>query len=115
MRRLDGKVALITGADSGIGRAVATLFAREGADIAISYLCEHDDAKKTKEIIEAEGRKAVVIAGDIGSKDFCDQVVKQTVDELGTPQSHGCVRQERDDAIALWEFAPIGTEVEVTA
>ena len=81
--RLKDKVALITGADSGIGRAVAALYAREGADIAILYLCEHDDAQKTKEIVEAEGRKAIVIAGDIGSKDFCDQAVKQTVDELG--------------------------------
>ena len=54
--RLQGKVALITGADSGIGRAVAALFAREGADIAILYLCEHDDAARTKEIVEAEGR-----------------------------------------------------------
>ena len=81
--RLKGKVALITGADSGIGRAVAALYAREGADIAILYLCEHDDAQKTKEIVEAEGRKAIVIAGDIGSKDFCEKAVKQTVDELG--------------------------------
>jgi hypothetical protein len=55
--RLKDKVALITGADSGIGRAVAALFAREGADIAILYLCEHDDAQKTKEIVEEEGRK----------------------------------------------------------
>ena len=81
--RLKGKVALITGADSGIGRAVAALYAREGADIAILYLCEHDDAQKTKEIVEAEGSKAVTIAGDIGSKDFCDKAVKQVVDELG--------------------------------
>ena len=57
--RLDGKVALITGADSGIGRAVAALFAREGADIAILYLCEHDDAQKTKQIVESEGRRAI--------------------------------------------------------
>jgi NAD(P)-dependent dehydrogenase (short-subunit alcohol dehydrogenase family) len=81
--RLDGKVALITGADSGIGRATAALFAREGADIAILYLCEHDDAKKTKEIVEQEGRRAITIAGDLGSKDFCEQAVKQTVDQLG--------------------------------
>jgi NAD(P)-dependent dehydrogenase (short-subunit alcohol dehydrogenase family) len=81
--RLKGKVALITGADSGIGRAVAALFAREGADIAIAYLCEHEDAAKTKAIVEAEGRRAIVIAGDIGSKEFCEKVVKQTVDELG--------------------------------
>jgi NAD(P)-dependent dehydrogenase (short-subunit alcohol dehydrogenase family) len=81
--RLKGKVALITGADSGIGRAVAALFAREGADIAISYLCEHDDAKKTKEIVEAEGRKAILIAGDLGDKKFCEDAVRRTVDELG--------------------------------
>ena len=81
--RLKGKVALITGADSGIGRAVAALYAREGADIAILYLCEHDDAAKTKEIVENEGRRAITIAGDIGSKEFCEQAVKRTVDELG--------------------------------
>ena len=81
--RLKDKVALITGADSGIGRAVAALFAREGADIAILYLCEHDDAQKTKEIVEKEGRKAIVIAGDVGDKDFCGRAVKQTVSELG--------------------------------
>ena len=81
--RLKDKVALITGADSGIGRAVAALFAREGADVAILYLCEHDDAKKTKEIVEKEGRKAILIAGDVGDKSFCDRAVKQTVDELG--------------------------------
>ena len=81
--RLKGKVALITGADSGIGRGVAALFAREGADVAIVYLCEHDDAAKTKEIVEKEGRRAITIAGDIGDKKFCEQAVKQTVDELG--------------------------------
>ena len=81
--RLNGKVALITGADSGIGRAVAALFAREGADIAILYLCEHEDAHKTRKIVEKEGRKAIVIAGDIGDKAFCDQAVEQTVRELG--------------------------------
>ena len=82
--RLKDKVALITGADSGIGRAVAALYAREGADIAILYLCEHDDAAKTKEIVEKEGRRAITIAGDIGSKDFCLAAVKRTVDELGS-------------------------------
>ena len=81
--RLKDKVALITGADSGIGRAVAVLFAREGADIAIVYLCEHDDAAKTKAIVEKEGRKAVTIAGDIGSKDFCEKAVRQAIDQLG--------------------------------
>ena len=81
--RLKGKVALITGADSGIGRATAALFAREGADVAIVYLCEHDDAAKTKQIVEKEGRKAITIAGDLGDKDFCEKAVKQTVDGLG--------------------------------
>ena len=81
--RLKDKVAIITGADSGIGRAVAALFAREGADVAIVYLCEHDDAAKTKEIVEREGRKAITIAGDLGDKKFCEKVVEQTVRELG--------------------------------
>ncbi|MEA3038473.1 MAG: hypothetical protein QOE79_986, partial [Sphingomonadales bacterium] len=81
--RLQGKVALITGADSGIGRAVAALFAREGADVAILYLCEHDDARKTKAIVEREGRRAIAIAGDIGDKAFCEQAVKETVERLG--------------------------------
>src|SRR3954464_681452 len=81
--RLRGKVALITGADSGIGRAVAALFAREGADIAILYLCEHDDAAKTREIVEKEGRRAITIAGDIGDRQFCERAVQQTVDQLG--------------------------------
>ncbi|HEV2867029.1 MAG TPA: SDR family NAD(P)-dependent oxidoreductase, partial [Allosphingosinicella sp.] len=81
--RLKDKVALITGADSGIGRAVAALFAREGADVAILYLCEHDDAAKTKEIVEAEGRRAVTIAGDVGDKDFCARAVRETVETLG--------------------------------
>ncbi len=81
--RLKGKVALVTGADSGIGRAVAALFAREGADVAILYLCEHDDAKKTQAIVEKEGRKAITIAGDIGDKHFCERAVAQTVQQLG--------------------------------
>src|SRR3954454_8830784 len=81
--RLEGKVALITGADSGIGRAVAALYAREGADVAIAYLCEHDDAAMTKEIVEKEGRRAITIAGDLGDKQFCERLVRQTVDQLG--------------------------------
>jgi len=81
--RLAGKVALVTGADSGIGRAVAAQFAREGADVAILYLCEHDDAAKTREIVEAEGRRAVTIAGDLGDKDFCDRAVAEVKAALG--------------------------------
>ncbi len=81
--RLAGKVALVTGADSGIGRAIAALFAREGADIAILYLCEHDDAAETKRIVEAEGRRAFTIAGDLGDKAFCDRAVAAAIDALG--------------------------------
>jgi NAD(P)-dependent dehydrogenase (short-subunit alcohol dehydrogenase family) len=81
--RLKDKVAIVTGGDSGIGRAVAALFAREGADVAIVYLCEHEDAAKSKEIVEEEGRRAITIAGDIGSKEFCDDAVKRTVDAFG--------------------------------
>ena len=81
--KLKGKVALITGADSGIGRAVAIAFAKEGADVAILYLNEHDDAKETKKLVEAQGRRAVTIAGDIGDETFCQQAVQQTVDEFG--------------------------------
>jgi NAD(P)-dependent dehydrogenase (short-subunit alcohol dehydrogenase family) len=81
--RLTGKVAFITGADSGIGRAVAALYAREGADVAIVYLCEHDDAAKTRAIVEKAGRRAITIAGDLGDKDFCDAAIEQTVRELG--------------------------------
>ena len=81
--RLQGKIALITGADSGIGRAVAALYAREGADIAIVYLCEHDDAAKTREIVEREGRRAIAIPGDIGEKEFCERALAETVRRLG--------------------------------
>jgi len=81
--RLDGKVALITGADSGIGRAVAALFAREGADIAISYLCEHDDAEKTRQIVEKEGRRALLLPGDLGEREICERIVAETVQKLG--------------------------------
>src|SRR5438477_11335893 len=81
--RLKDKVALITGGDSGIGRAVAALFAREGADVAIVYLCEHDDAAQSKQIVEQESRRAITIAGDIGDKQFCERAVKEVVDRLG--------------------------------
>jgi NAD(P)-dependent dehydrogenase (short-subunit alcohol dehydrogenase family) len=81
--RLKGKVALITGGDSGIGRAVARAFAREGADVAISYLNEHQDAADTKKLIEEEGRRCITIPGDIGSEDFCKEIVDRTVRELG--------------------------------
>ncbi|MFZ3482811.1 glucose 1-dehydrogenase [Sphingomonas sp. 3-13AW] len=81
--RLKDKVAIVTGADSGIGRAVAALYAREGADVAIVYLCEHDDAEKTAEIVRGEGRRALTIAGDIGEKAFCEQAVAKVIAEFG--------------------------------
>lgn len=83
-RKLENKVALITGGDSGIGRAVAILFAREGADIAISYLSEQQDAETTKAGVEAEGRRCMLIAGDVASQAYCDKAVARTVKELGS-------------------------------
>ncbi|MDW6023572.1 SDR family oxidoreductase [Mesorhizobium sp. BAC0120] len=82
-KKLDGKVALITGADSGIGRAVAVLFAREGADVAIAYLSEHDDAETTKALVEKEGRRAILLAGDVTDRDHCRAVVVETIGKLG--------------------------------
>ena len=82
--KLEGKVALITGGDSGIGRAVAVLFAREGADVAIVYLQEEQvDAQETRRAVEAEGRKALLLPGDVTQYDFCERAVEQTVRELG--------------------------------
>lgn len=82
--KLAGRVALITGGDSGIGRAVAVAFAREGADVAIVYLNEHDDARATKEMVEAVGRKCLTFAGDIGRETFCRRVVKSVAKRLGS-------------------------------
>ncbi|MCU0532611.1 MAG: SDR family oxidoreductase [Hydrococcus sp. Prado102] len=81
--KLKEKVALITGGDSGIGRAVAIAYAKEGADVAIVYLNEHEDADKTKQMVEQNGRRCITIAGDIGDEQFCQQVVEKTVDQLG--------------------------------
>ena len=81
--KLEGKVALITGGDSGIGRSVAILFAREGADVAIVFLNEMDDAKETQRLVKAEGRKCVLIPGDLGYERFCRDAVERTVKELG--------------------------------
>jgi NAD(P)-dependent dehydrogenase (short-subunit alcohol dehydrogenase family) len=81
--KLTGKKALITGGDSGIGRAVAIAYAREGADILIAYLDEDDDAQEVKALIEKEGRKAVLVAGDLRSPEHCRSVVKRAVEELG--------------------------------
>jgi NAD(P)-dependent dehydrogenase (short-subunit alcohol dehydrogenase family) len=81
--RLEGKVALITGGDSGIGRAVAVAFAQEGADVAIGYLNEHVDATETQGMVEATGRRCVLISGDVGEEAFCQRAVDQTVEEFG--------------------------------
>jgi NAD(P)-dependent dehydrogenase (short-subunit alcohol dehydrogenase family) len=81
--KLAGKVALITGADSGIGRAVAVLFAREGADVAVAYLNEHGDAKETRRAVEKEGRRCILLPGDVANPKYCRQAVAKTVKQLG--------------------------------
>ncbi len=81
--KLEDKVALVTGGDSGIGRAVAVHYAREGADVAIVYLNEHEDAEETKRQVEQEGKRCLVIPGDVGDESFCQGAVEQTVSELG--------------------------------
>jgi len=81
--KLQGKTAIITGGDSGIGRSVAVLFAREGADVTIAYLNEHSDAEETKRLVEDEGQKCLAIAGDIGDEQICQQAVQQTIDTFG--------------------------------
>lgn len=81
--KLKGKVALITGGDSGIGQAVAVAFAREGADVAIVYLDEHNDARQTIRLVEAENKRCIAIAGDIAEEAFCQSAVEQTVKEFG--------------------------------
>lgn len=82
-KKLSGKVALITGGDSGIGKATALLFAEEGADIAISYLNENDDAEETKSEVEKFGRKCILIPGDLGKENNCKKAVEATVKKLG--------------------------------
>ncbi|MEH7383529.1 SDR family oxidoreductase [Bacillus sp. JJ1533] len=81
--KLQNKVAIITGGDSGIGKAVAIHFAKEGANVVIVYLNEHEDAKETKRQVEEEGQKCLLLSGDIGSEDFCKEIVKRTVDTFG--------------------------------
>ncbi len=81
--RLRDKVAVITGGDSGIGRAVAVAMAREGADIAILYLEEHKDAEETARLVEDEGTSAIKIAGDVGNEEFCRKAIEQVLDEFG--------------------------------
>jgi NAD(P)-dependent dehydrogenase (short-subunit alcohol dehydrogenase family) len=81
--KLEGMAALITGGDSGIGRAVAVLYAREGADVAVAYLSSHEDAEETKRCVEKEGQRCILIAGDVKDPAFCKQAVEQVVREFG--------------------------------
>lgn len=81
--KLHGKVAIITGGDSGIGRAIAIAFAKEGAHVCISYLNEHEDAEETKRQVEQEGRKALLIPGDVGDPRICKEIVRRTAEDLG--------------------------------
>ena len=81
--RLAGLATIVTGADSGIGKAVAIAFAREGADVVVAYLDSHDDAKVTLDLVEAEGRRAISVPGDLRDEDHCRRIIEQTRDELG--------------------------------
>lgn len=81
--KLAGKVALITGADSGIGQAVAILFAKEGADVVVSYLCEHDDAKITQQHIESYQRRCLLVAGDLSDEKNCQALIDKTLAQFG--------------------------------
>lgn len=81
--KLANKVAIITGGDSGIGKAVAIHYAKEGANVVIVYLNEHEDAKETKRQVEEEGKKCLLLSGDIGNEEFCKEIVKKTIDTFG--------------------------------
>jgi hypothetical protein len=81
--KLAGKTAVITGGDSGIGRAVAILFAREGADLTVVYYNEHEDARETERLVKGEGGQCLLMAGDAGESEFCDRVIKDTIDKYG--------------------------------
>lgn len=109
--RLEGKVALITGADSGIGKAVAIAYAREGADVAISYLSEDEDAKDTARWVEDAGRRAILLPGDLSEPATCRRVVAETVDKLGGLDvliSNAAFQMYRDDITDIpdeeWDF-----------
>jgi NAD(P)-dependent dehydrogenase (short-subunit alcohol dehydrogenase family) len=82
-KKLEGKAALITGGDSGIGRATAIYFAMEGADVSVVYLDEHQDAEETRRLVEEKGRRCILIAGDVGQEEFCREAVEKTVKEFG--------------------------------
>src|SRR5438477_1518472 len=104
--RLARRVALVTGGDSGIGRAVAIAFAKEGADVAFVYLNEHDDARRTVADIEKHGRRSFSIAGDIGHKSFCDRAVRRTVQRLGRLDiliNNAAEQHPQEDPLAISE------------
>ena len=103
--KLHGKVALITGGDSGIGRAVAALYAREGAKVAIAYLEEDRDAEDTKKIVEDEGSECLLIQGDLGHKENCEKAVRQTVERFGglNVLVNNCAQQWIDEDFAALE------------
>ncbi len=100
--KLVERVAIVTGGDSGIGRSVSVLFAKEGADVAIMYLNEHEDAEETKRQVEAYGRRCILIPGDIGQEPFCRQAVEQTIAALGKVDIlvNNAAEQHPQDSIA---------------
>ncbi|CDR33123.1 SDR family oxidoreductase [Criblamydia sequanensis] len=101
--KLKGKVAIITGGDSGIGRSVAVLFAREGAKIVIAYLNEHKDAKETAELVQNEGQECLLMAGDISNEKFCEKIVSQTKKKFGKIDIlvNNAARQEPKEKLSL--------------
>jgi len=102
--KLDGKTALITGGDSGIGRAVAIAFAKEGANVAIVYLNEHKDAEETKSMVEEQGQSCLLIPGDIGDEEFCRNAVQQTAekwDRLDVLVNNAAVQYPKDDVTQI--------------
>jgi NAD(P)-dependent dehydrogenase (short-subunit alcohol dehydrogenase family) len=109
--KLRGKVALITGGDSGIGRSVAVLFAKEGADVAIVYLNEDEDAQETKRVVEAEGRRCLTIAGDIKGEKFCQEAVQRTIKEFGKLDIlvNNAAEQYQEDSIESIDSERLGT------
>ncbi|GIO23829.1 SDR family oxidoreductase [Oceanobacillus sp. J11TS1] len=102
--KLKGKAALITGGDSGIGRAVSILYAKEGANVAISYLDEHEDAEETKKMVEAEGVKCLLLPGDIKDESHCQDLVEKTVAEFGTINilvNNAAIQYVREDVLDI--------------
>ncbi len=102
--KLKGRTALITGGDSGIGRAVSMVYAKEGANVAIAYLDEHEDAKETKELVEAEGVKCLLLSGDLKKEAFCKDIVQKSVDEFGQLDivvNNAAIQYVRDDIFGV--------------